>query len=311
MKTHAASARTYTTVGHVTVDLLGDEQRRPGGTALYSALQAARLGWDATIVTQGHPDELAELLAPFADELHVRAIPAAHTTTLATVRGDGAEPVQNVRAWAGAMPADLDVDVAGDVVHLAPVARELPPRWQGDAQMLTLTPQGLARAWTEPERAMRNAAPPAAAASLAARCQAIVLSAHERPYCKALLAAARAAGAVVAITDGPGATTILNGGGGAAELRVPVAPLAPVVDDLGAGDVFAAAFFVALAEGREARDAAAFASAAAAVRMSGVGVGAIGSRASIEARLRAVAGASDVKRPARRRRAPPPRRPAP
>ena len=34
----------YTTVGHVTADVLGDGSRRPGGSAFYSALQAARLG---------------------------------------------------------------------------------------------------------------------------------------------------------------------------------------------------------------------------------------------------------------------------
>ena len=36
--------RSYVAVGHVTIDVLADGRRRPGGTALYSALQAARLG---------------------------------------------------------------------------------------------------------------------------------------------------------------------------------------------------------------------------------------------------------------------------
>ena len=35
---------SYVTVGHVTIDVLPDGERRPGGTAFYSALQAARLG---------------------------------------------------------------------------------------------------------------------------------------------------------------------------------------------------------------------------------------------------------------------------
>jgi sugar/nucleoside kinase (ribokinase family) len=60
-------------------------------------------------------------------------------------------------------------------------------------------------------------------------------------------------------------------------------------DDIGAGDVFAAAFFIALAEGRPPALAADFANAAAAVRMSGAGARAIGDRAAIEARLQAVA----------------------
>jgi sugar/nucleoside kinase (ribokinase family) len=56
-------------------------------------------------------------------------------------------------------------------------------------------------------------------------------------------------------------------------------------DDLGAGDVFAAAFFVALHEGLSPERAAAFGNAAAAVRIEGVGADAIGDRSAIEARL--------------------------
>jgi ribokinase len=52
-------------------------------------------------------------------------------------------------------------------------------------------------------------------------------------------------------------------------------------EDLGAGDVFAAAFFVALSEGRSPLEAATFGNAAAAVRIAGTGPGAIGTRAAI------------------------------
>ena len=43
----------YTAVGHVTADVFADGSVRPGGSALYSALQAARLGRRALIITQG------------------------------------------------------------------------------------------------------------------------------------------------------------------------------------------------------------------------------------------------------------------
>jgi sugar/nucleoside kinase (ribokinase family) len=56
-----------------------------------------------------------------------------------------------------------------------------------------------------------------------------------------------------------------------------------VRDDLGAGDVFAAAFFVALAEGADPLVATSFANAAAAARIAGVGPSAIATRAQIEA----------------------------
>jgi sugar/nucleoside kinase (ribokinase family) len=64
-----------------------------------------------------------------------------------------------------------------------------------------------------------------------------------------------------------------------------VPPVRLLRDDLGAGDVFAAAFFVALHEGLAPAQAAAFGNAAAAVRIAGLGPGAIGERHAILARL--------------------------
>ncbi|MCW3026423.1 MAG: hypothetical protein JWM29_1855, partial [Solirubrobacterales bacterium] len=61
----------YTTLGHVTIDIFADGSRQPGGTAFYSALQAARLGRRARIVTRGRPSELKELLEPYLAELEL------------------------------------------------------------------------------------------------------------------------------------------------------------------------------------------------------------------------------------------------
>jgi hypothetical protein len=275
--------RSYTTVGHVTVDVMEDGTRRAGGTALYSALQAARLGWDATLVTQGVPAELQALLAPYSSELDVTILPAPETTTLLTSRGPS-EPTQRVLAWAGVMPARLQA--RSGIVHLAPVARELPTDWVGAAELLALTPQGLARDWSASDDRMRSVVP-VGGEDLAARCQALVLSTYERPCCEGLIGAAVRAGAIVAVTDGPSSTAVLRPN--REELHVPVPSLAHVVDHLGAGDVFAAAFFVALAEGRDALAAATFATAAAAVRTGGAGPGAIGQREAIEQRCSATA----------------------
>ena len=68
-------------------------------------------------------------------------------------------------------------------------------------------------------------------------------------------------------------------------------PHAPVLavedpqDDLGAGDVFAAAFFVALTEGLAATEAVSYGSAAAAVRLAGMGAAAVGDRDALRLRL--------------------------
>jgi len=268
----------YTTIGHVTVDVMADGSRRPGGSAFYSALQAARLGRRALILTRGAPREIEELMEPYRAELELEIQPAPETTTLATSGAD-AERSQRVLAWAGAIAEDAAIDTA--ILHLAPVARELPRRWLGSVGFLGLTPQGLARAWTGADREIRPAPPDPD--RLPEGLQAMVLSVHERDVCAALIARAQSAGAVVAITAGGGHVTILRKG--ERPLAVAVAPVGHVREDVGAGDVFSAAFFVALAEGQTAGRAADFANAAAALRIAGSGAQAIGDRTAIEARL--------------------------
>jgi hypothetical protein len=291
----------YTTLGHVTIDELADGSRQPGGTALYSALQAARLGQRVRIITSGRPDELEELLDPYRSELEITIIPAAHTTTLRT-SGSGEGRSQRMLAWAGPLPQDIPVQSA--ILHLAPVARETPTRWRGRPRFVGLTPQGLVRGWLGADGAIsllaprgagdrdgaapsRGQAPPgrgvAEALAFADTCDAIVVSHEELPCCAGLIQAAGRGGAVVAVTAEARPTTILLPGG--TSLQSPVPRIEHPREDLGAGDVFAAAFFVALAEGVSPGPGAAFASAAAAVRMEGSGPDAIATRPAIEARL--------------------------
>jgi 1D-myo-inositol 3-kinase len=291
----------YTTVGHVTIDVMPDGSRQAGGTALYSALQASRLGLRTLILTQGVPAEIEGLLGAYRSEFDLQIAPARATTTLAT-SGAGLRRSQRVLAWAGELAGDLRVDSA--ILHLAPVARETTGRWLGRSGFLGLTPQGLLRTWTagagEPDRVgagdgeqpgdgaggvLSLVSPSAQAELVVERCDALVLSECERASAARLLAAATRTGATVAITDGGRPGTLIAPDGTAVKLVV--APIAGPHDDLGAGDVFAAAFFVALSEGQSIAAAGAYANAAAAVRIQGSGVEAIGDRAAIEARLRA------------------------
>jgi 1D-myo-inositol 3-kinase len=274
----------YTTVGHVTIDVLEDGSTQPGGAAFYSALQAARLGLSAQILTRGNEREIEELLEPYRDELELRIQPARRTTTLQT-SGHGESRSQRVLAWAGPIAEDLDFDTS--VLHLAPVARETPARWRGHAPFLGLTPQGLAREWRGPRKRISGCLPSQGALALAERCRAIVLSEHERRSCARLIDRARDASAVIAITAGDRPNTILTPDGRVLELAVPL--VEDVVEDLGAGDVFAAAFFIALAGGQPAREAVALGNAAAALRMSARSGGAVGRLGEIEARAHAAA----------------------
>ncbi len=263
----------YVTVGHVTVDVLEDGTRRPGGGAFYSALQAARLGQRTLILTKGNPAEVQELLAPHREEFELRVLPAEHTTTLLT-SGTGKERRQRVLAWAGPIVEPLEVDTA--ILHLAAVARETPTRWSGHADFVGLTPQGLLREWGKDGEVALTPPDPQ---MLPQRFDALVLSERERDSCKELLAGP----GIVAVTAGSEPTE-LRLANGTIE-RVAVAARGQPRDDLGAGDVFAAAFFIALREGRPPAEAAAYGHAAAAVRLAGVGARAVGDTRAIAAAL--------------------------
>jgi hypothetical protein len=270
----------YTAVGHVTIDVLADGSRRPGGSAFYGALQAARLGQRALILTRGVEREIEQLLAPYRDELELEVLPGPHTTTLET-SGSGEERSQRMLAWAG--PIDEAPSIDTSILHLAPIARETPRRWRGTADFVGLTPQGLARDWSGPDRVISLGAPEQD--TLPAGCDALVISEVERASFSELVRRARQGGAIVAVTAGHRPTTLLLPGGG--EIEVPAPAAGRPREDLGAGDVFAAAFFIALREGQPPNSAADFAGAAAALRIGSAGTDGIGDRAAIDARVRA------------------------
>jgi sugar/nucleoside kinase (ribokinase family) len=279
----------YTTVGHVTADVMADGSRRPGGGAFYSALQAARLGWRARILTRGAGAEIEQLLAPYRRELELELVEAPCTTTLATSVAAGARS-QRMLAWAGEIGGDVAVDT--EILHLAPVARETAAGWRGRASFVGLTPQGLVRTWSGLGSPVVPA--PLARERVPERCDAIVISSDELESCAALLTRSdatggdrHAGGPLIAVTDAAAPTELWLPDGATARVRVPA--VAHPRDDIGAGDVFAAAFFIALAEGAPPERAASFANAAAAVRIAGDGPGAIGDRAAIQARADTIA----------------------
>ena len=268
----------YTAVGHVTIDLLTDGSRRPGGGAFYSGLQAARLGQRTLVITRGVPAEIEALLAPFASELALHIVPASHTTTLESIAG-GTARAQRVLAWAGPIEAPRDLDTG--ILHLAPVARETAPCWHGRARFVGLTAQGLVRKWAHVGAPLEQRALPVDEVPVG--CDAAVISEDERESAAVL---ERGTATLVAITRAHGPTLVTQRGG--REFEVPVPAHGEVRDDIGAGDVFAAALFTVLARGEGARKAVAFAHAAAAVRIGGEGPGAVGDASEISSRVRAL-----------------------
>jgi hypothetical protein len=270
----------YLALGHITLDRQPDGSFLPGGTVTYGGIQAARLGLHTGILTAGNPADFVGPLEPYHDELTIEMQPTLAATVFVNV-GSGAARRQTVEGWAGVIDlsrAALDARI----IHLAPVARELDvdrlPEFLPET-FVGATPQGWLRSWgadghvREGELMLPTA--------LTQRLDALVMSDSEAPKTVAASAAVRAAGGIVVVTRGAaGCTLYLRDG----ECDVP-AIHCPVVDDTGAGDIFAAAFFVALTEGQSPVEAARFANAAAGLSIGGRGVAGIARRAAVEQAL--------------------------
>ncbi|HEX2086092.1 MAG TPA: PfkB family carbohydrate kinase [Solirubrobacteraceae bacterium] len=260
----------YLAVGHVTIDVAEDGAGVPGGTALYAALLAARAGVEATVLTAGDPAELARALDPFAGEVRflVEARPA--TTRLLTV-WSGSARRQRVLSWAGELAPRA---VEADILHLAPVARELrAPFAAAPGALVGLTPQGLLRRWGR-DGWMSEARLAGGAAGAPG---VVVLSEQEQPFCEELTAATAARGGVVAVTRGEGPATVRRG-----EERADVpAWRVDVRDANGAGDVFAAALLLGLSRGAPLVEATEHAHACAALRVTGPGPAAVPTAAAV------------------------------
>ena len=262
----------YVVVGHVVIDIdVETGARTPGGSALYSGLQAARLGRRTLLITAGDPDELNEVLATYAGEFDLLVQPRRSTTTFVT-SGLGLERTQRRTGWAGEIedPGPL----AASILHIAPVAHETSPVRTDPGGFVGVTPQGLIRRWDDDGAPSYVALEPALMPS---RFDALVLDVVERGYCSAVVDAAAATGAIVAVTAGADGVEIVNTGA-----RLPSIEPETLTEDLGAGDVFSAAFFIALHDGWDPIDAARFGHAAAAVRLAGHGPAAVGRREAIE-----------------------------
>jgi 1D-myo-inositol 3-kinase len=261
----------YVVVGHVVVDVEeATGARSPGGTALYSGLQAARLGCRTLVITAGDPEELHHLLEPYIGEFDLIVQPRESTTTFLT-SGLGLERTQRRSGWAGEI--EDPGPIAAPIVHIAPVAHETRTIRAASGSFVGVTPQGLIRRWDGEGAPSYIELDPALMPS---RFDALVLDVVERTYCSAVVDAAADAGVTVAVTAGDDGVELVNDG-----VRLPAIETDSVVEDLGAGDVFSAVFFVALHEGRDSLAAARLGQQAAATRLAGRGPGAVARREQI------------------------------
>lgn len=264
----------YLVIGHVTEDIT-TAGLRIGGTAAYSALTARALGLRVGIVTSVRA---SALLRPL-DGIPMVSVPADHSTTFSNTKTPHGR-VQTLHRQAAALSTDIVPEVwrRAAIVHLGPVAQELPSDlaegWP--AALLGVTPQGWMRAWDDEghvrpcpwensQTALRGAG-------------AVVISREDVQGDDEVIEAMAHETRVLAVTENE-AGVVLYWNGDRRRFRAPESPL---VDDVGAGDIFAAAFFVRLFATRDPWEAARFATLLAARSVTRPGLEGIPTRQEIE-----------------------------
>ncbi|TET54999.1 MAG: ribokinase [Anaerolineales bacterium] len=246
----------YLVIGHATNDLVGGTLRI-GGTVVYAARTALAFGCRVGVVTSARADlDLASVLAGVATEL----ISADATTTFENVyTAEGRRQV--IHGVAGKLaPGVVPAAWQARIVHLGPVAQELDPRLAkcfGSA-FLGLTPQGWMRRWDSGGQVGRTRWK--GANPLLRRADAVVLSDEDVRRSERLLRRYAGRTRALVVTRAAAGGSLYSGG----SVRHFAGADVTEVDPTGAGDIFAAAFFISLQRTGDAWQAARLANCLAA-----------------------------------------------
>ena len=294
----------YLVIGHITADVLDDGEIVLGGTALYSALTAARLGARVAVLTRGKfGGEIAGMKVPgldeYAGELQLIVQDADVPTTFEN-HYLGTRRQQVVRHWAG------PIDVQGmpphwanaKIIHLGPIADEIDARHIPglSAGFLGITPQGWMRDWPRERGGRVQVTPLRLPVDLVNRIDCAIVSDEEIFQARDVIERVGERRMSV-VTRGPLGATIYHsmrpedlerlrpGDKRFQTLEVPGYNV-KVKSLTGAGDVFAAAFFLKASERTSsALEAGRFANVVAALHLREIGVGSVPTRKEIDAAL--------------------------
>lgn len=254
----------YLVIGHITVDLTSSGPAL-GGSAVYSALTARALGLRVGIVTvRGNEIPLDGL-----EGIPVVSGESEYSTTFENIYTPQGR-TQYLRRVAPKINFAIVPEAwrRAKIIHLAPVAQEvdsiLPAGFR--PSLLGLTPQGWMRAWDE-NGLVRPCAWQEAESALEGA-GAVVFSLEDVGGDEELIEQYAHTGRLLAVTEGfAGARVFWHG-----DSRRFRAPRVEEVDATGAGDVFAAAFFVRLLNTRDPWEAARFANQVAAISVKRAGL---------------------------------------
>lgn len=264
-------------IGHVAHDLTPDGWRL-GGTVAYSALTARALGLRVGVVTAaGRETSLTAL-----NDIPVISIESPQSTTFENIYTEQGR-VQYLRAQASRVDFNDVPDVwrRTPIIHIGPIANEVDSVLPKDFSpaLVGVTPQGWMRQRNEAGLVTRikweNAEP------ALQKADAVVMSREDVNGDDELIEHMAHQTRILVVTESS-AGCVLYWNGDRRRFR---APAVHEVDATGAGDVFAAAFFIRLFKTRDPWEAARFATLIASHSVTRVGLNGISTPQEIEASL--------------------------
>jgi sugar/nucleoside kinase (ribokinase family) len=266
----------YLLVGTVTKDLLPDNHFTIGGTVAYAGSVVKQLGWQPVIITAAAPDFVPPSYLADAD-WHILAAPA--TTTFRNVYNPQGRQ-QTVGPIARSIsPADIPADCRNiSLVHLCPLAQDVEAAVATLFQnsLLVTTPQGWLRQWDA--HGVVSLGDWQGAAEILPQVQATVISIEDIEGHWAVAERWAAQTSILIVTQDKEGCTLFHEG---QRWAVPPRPAAPT-DPTGAGDVFAAAFFIRYHETDDLWQSAYFANVFASMAIERSGPQGIPTREEVE-----------------------------
>lgn len=246
----------YLVIGHLTEDLIPTGTTL-GGTASYASLTAAALGLRVGVLTAWPAHK------PLSELANIQVL--AHRAQQATTFENRPTPhgrVQILHHMADDLTPDLLPQVwrSTPIVHFGPMIHEIPESMLDcfPNAFIGLTPQGWLRQWDAKGTVSPRRWPQAAAALR--RASAVVLSVEDVGGDEEVVADFAAATSILVVTEGVrGARLYQNG-----SMQSILPPTVEEIDSTGAGDIFAAAFFMQLHHTGSPLQAARFATLVAA-----------------------------------------------
>lgn len=268
----------YLVIGHLTEDLTPSGPRL-GGTAAFSALTARALGLRVGVVSALSEGTSLKAL----EGILVVRIPSPQNTTFENIYGaNGREQILHHRAVPISMATVPDIWRTASIVHLGPVAQELDASWTQETarhfstSLIGITPQGWMRSWNDDGHIISGKW--ASAEAYLPQAGAVVISREDVLGDDELIELMAHQTRILVVTEGPAGSVLYWNG----DRRRFSAPEVEEVDATGAGDIFAAAFFVRLYATRDPWAAARFATQLAARSVARPGLDAIPTHAEIQ-----------------------------